>query len=46
MLLQLERAKHLRQIVRLDSPFRVGDIHLDPCLCMADADADHHRRPA
>ena len=32
MLLQLERAKHIRQIGRLDFPPGIGDIDLDPRL--------------
>lgn len=41
MLVQLERAKHIRQIVRIDFPPGIGDIGLDPRLGTVDTDADH-----
>jgi len=41
MLPQLERAKHIPHIVRLDFPPGIGDIDLDPHLGQADTDADH-----
>jgi len=41
MLLQLEHAKHMRQIVRLNFPPGIGDIDLDRRLGTADTDADH-----
>ena len=40
VLLRLERAKYMRQIVRFDFPPRIGDIDLDPRLGTADTDAD------
>ena len=41
MLLQLERAKYMRQIVRLDVPLGIRDTDLYPRLGTADTDADH-----